>query len=185
MIHIVLGKPGAGKTTIGKMLQKRLGWKFVSMGELLRTVSSGDSSIKKIINQGDLVSTEICRNVLSSYLVDSVFSDIPIILDGFPRDSNQAKLISTNAIGSVILIDIDDDTASQRLSLRNRKDDIKNIIENRFNIYHSNISDIRNVFRESGIAIQIVNNAQEEEAYVSIANIIKRNNEYDRFRSFK
>jgi len=40
MIITISGMPGSGKTTVGKMLAKRLGWKFYSVGDLRGKVAS-------------------------------------------------------------------------------------------------------------------------------------------------
>lgn len=47
---ILIGMPASGKSTLGKALAKKLGWKFVDTDKLIRK-SQGGKSLKEIIDQ--------------------------------------------------------------------------------------------------------------------------------------
>lgn len=177
MIHLLLGKPGAGKTTIGKKLEGRLNYKFISMGELLRTAALCDNSIKDKIENGGLVDNDVCKNILKQYLSDTLFDNTPIILDGFPRNLDQMKILNINIVKSVIIVDTDDHSARLRLEKRARNDDNAQAINNRFSIYKANIDPILDyVKNNSWIKVDIVDNRIEEEAYFDTVKIVKDNN---------
>ena len=83
---------GAGKGTIAKMLSEKYGYVHISTGELLRERRKTADEIGKIIAEsqdtGVLVPEEIVLQVFEERLTKP--DCINYILDGFPRNINQA-----------------------------------------------------------------------------------------------
>lgn len=96
--HIVLlGPPGSGKDTQGKILSCKLGIPLISSGEALRTEIENGSEIglefEKLIARGALVPDEVMfeffTTILSRYNLSEGF-----VLNGFPRTLKQAEFLS-------------------------------------------------------------------------------------------
>lgn len=148
---LLFGAPGVGKGTQGKILEQIPGFYHMSTGDMFRTldVHTGiGQEIMAYMSRGELVPDELtvklwrenthARAVLSLY---KPHHDI-LILDGMPRNVNQAKLIAedVNVLAIVHLVCRDKDEMVQRLRRRalkeNRRDDAKEeVIRHRWKIY--------------------------------------------------
>ena len=114
---ILFGKPVAGKGTQAKKLIKKFDVKHVSTGDLFRAeVAKGTELGKKLqeyMAKGALVPDETTIEILKQNLPES------FILDGFPRNVEQAKQLDgiTN-IDLVINVHCPDDIVIKRVILR-------------------------------------------------------------------
>ena len=98
MITVLMGAPGAGKGTQAALLAQKFGWKTFSTGDALRKqVALGTplgKEIEEVMSSGGLVSDgklfEVVSQELRSHNRDEV-----IILDGYPRTLNQAKMLQS------------------------------------------------------------------------------------------
>lgn len=94
MYIVMLGKPGSGKGTVGKMLSEKLGIIHISSGELFRSYIKKAGSIgKKIesyVSKGNLVPDELAIKLVEKRLLEEDCKN-GVILDGFPRTIEQAK----------------------------------------------------------------------------------------------
>ncbi len=118
MIIILMGPPASGKGTYAELLSKKLKIPHISMGELLRQLSDkteyGKELKKKYWGKGILVPDDITIDILQQSLGKKGF-----ILDGFPRDINQAKLLEKIVKPShAIYINVSNRTIMKRISGR-------------------------------------------------------------------
>lgn len=90
---ILIAPPAAGKGTQSSLLCKKYKFAHVSTGDLLREAASKDTPegiyIKEKMNSGELVDNELTIKLLEEKLKSIKASGF--ILDGFPRDLDQAK----------------------------------------------------------------------------------------------
>ena len=124
---IFIAPPAAGKGTQSKLVSEKYNIPHISTGDLLRNVINSDSELGKIIkskiDKGQFVSDEIILDLLKERLNRDDCNN-GYILDGFPRNLNQAKeydnlLKSLNKeLGYVILLDLDKETAKNRITGR-------------------------------------------------------------------
>ena len=124
---ILLGAPGSGKGTQAEKLMDDFGLPQISTGNLLRQAIADDTEIgkqaKEIMAAGNLVSDEIVLDLIRISL-DSPSSQSGFVLDGYPRNIAQAEsldvlLTSINQpLDHAVLIDVDSDTLTKRLSGR-------------------------------------------------------------------
>ncbi len=124
---ILLGPPGAGKGTQAKALAQKLKLPHISTGDILRqNVSQGTSLGKQamdFMNRGALVPDELVTQMLKKRVSHP---DVKkgFILDGYPRNINQAKALDdilkemNTSIGLVIYLDASEPVIIQRLSGR-------------------------------------------------------------------
>ena len=120
---IFIAPPAAGKGTQSKLVSAEYNIPHISTGDLLRDeINSGSELGNKIIddmNSGVLVSDDIIVRLLRKR-ISEVDCNNGYILDGFPRNVEQAKIYQDLLnelrinIGLVIYMDIDKDLAMAR-----------------------------------------------------------------------
>jgi adenylate kinase len=122
---IVLGPPGTGKGTISKFIETRFNCTHVSTGDLLREEVAMQTELGKkigpIMAEGKLIEDEIVLKILIDKLSKLKKN---FVLDGFPRNLNQAELLDHLLaelgiqIDVVLEIDSSDEVIVKRLSAR-------------------------------------------------------------------
>jgi len=94
MYIVMLGKPGSGKGTVGKMLSKQLGIIHISSGDLFKENIKKAGEIGKkaeeYVWKGILVPDEITFALIEKRLEEPDCKN-GVILDGFPRTVAQAE----------------------------------------------------------------------------------------------
>lgn len=151
---IFFGPPGSGKSTQGKIMAARHGWKWMSVGELLRQVNN--PTINEIMKTGDIVDKDIVNKLLFIAIGD----DKKIVLDGYPRDENQAKDFLSkykDAISAVIVLDVPEDEVKKRLVLRKRAEDEDSVIEHRIELYNEITKPVLRSMENSNIKVEYIN----------------------------
>lgn len=148
---LLFGAPGSGKGTQGKILGNIPGFYHLSCGEVFRTLDTGSDVGKTFIeysSKGLLVPDDAtvkmwhqnmqARTILSSYKPNV---DL-LVLDGIPRNVNQAKLLEKHlhVLQIIHLVCPDKEEMIKRLQKRalkeNRIDDAKEeVIRKRWDVY--------------------------------------------------
>ncbi len=148
---LLFGAPGAGKGTQGAILGRIPGFFHLSCGEVFRSLdihSELGQTFYEYSSKGELVPDDVTvtmwvRNVAAQTTL-SLFKphDDLLILDGIPRNVEQAKLMDehVNVLGVIHLVCPDKEAMIKRLTRRalkeNRVDDAKeNVIRNRWRVY--------------------------------------------------
>ena len=118
---IFIAPPAAGKGTQSELLVSEFGYNHISTGDLLRSKQNDGSElgnyIKDLLSQGKFVDDDIVTKLLSDKL-SSING--PFILDGYPRNIEQANILenvlnSLNlSIDAVIYLNVDSETAMKR-----------------------------------------------------------------------
>ena len=121
---IFIAPPAAGKGTQSTLITEKYNIPHISTGDLLREkVSVGDTLgnfIQQQMSTGGLVSDEIILKLLEERINKSDCNN-GYILDGFPRNVDQAKAYEdiltrlNKTLGDVILLDITKQTARERI----------------------------------------------------------------------
>ncbi len=121
MILIFVGPPGSGKGTQTSFLSEK--FHILSIGDILRSIIETDSkeagTIKELIENGKLVPSNITNKVVLN-AINSVDQSRSIILDGYPRNVEQAIFLRSNLLTDfrVIFFNIEDKFLFQRLGGR-------------------------------------------------------------------
>ncbi len=120
---IFIAPPAAGKGTQSDLLVKKYNYVHISTGDLLRSeVASGSdlgNELSDIMKSGALVSDEIVTELLRKRL-DQDDARRGFILDGYPRNVNQAKVLDELAkslgitLDVAIYLDMPEETAMHR-----------------------------------------------------------------------
>lgn len=94
MYIVMLGKPGSGKGTVGRMLSEQLGIVHISSGELFRSYikKAGviGEKIDSYVSKGNLVPDDLAIELVEKRLLE-LDSKEGAILDGYPRTVAQAE----------------------------------------------------------------------------------------------
>ena len=148
---LLFGAPGAGKGTQGKILGQVPGFYHLSCGEVFRTIDISSElgrTFREYSSRGELVPDEVtvkmwaenihAQTILSMYKP----GDDLLVLDGIPRNANQAKLMEEHirVLEVVHLVCNDEEKMVERLQRRalkeNRADDAKEeVIRRRWEVY--------------------------------------------------
>ena len=121
---VFLGPPGSGKGTQAQILAQKLKISQISSGDLLREAVSHDTptgrKAKKYMEKGELVPDTIVIDLVE----ERIKNEDEFILDGFPRNVNQAenldKVLSNldMPLDFVIYVDVPLEKLIERLSGR-------------------------------------------------------------------
>ena len=124
MYVIILGAPGAGKGTQADTLVKEFGLVHVATGDLFREALSKGTELglkaKGYMEKGLLVPDEIT----TSMLLERITGEGNVLLDGFPRNVNQAVTLDealtgqSKTIDKVVYVRVSEDELVKRLSGR-------------------------------------------------------------------
>ncbi|MBU3913130.1 MAG: nucleoside monophosphate kinase [Nanoarchaeota archaeon] len=116
---VFIGVQGSGKGTQAKVISQKLGIAHICSGDLLRqTEGELKKEVDSYINSGKLVPDELMLRILKERL-GREDCQMGFILDGFPRNIEQAKeldkIVKTQGFLDVINIDISDEEARKRM----------------------------------------------------------------------
>ena len=127
MILILLGPPGAGKGSQASLIVEEFGVDHISTGDIFRSNIKNETElglkVKDIIARGELVSDELTNELVFDRLTNDS-SEKGFMLDGYPRNLNQAKALdkwleeNDKELTEVILIDASEDTLISRIAGR-------------------------------------------------------------------
>lgn len=146
---LLIGPPGSGKGTQGKLLAPILNYNYLSMGSTLRkytkTSAPKAKEIKKLIDAGHIIPDDMIREIFHETIKVLPKSD-GLILDGFPRDIHQVNILDESLkkyqVDKVkaIFLDVPKMNVIKRLAERakeqDRADDNPEVIHTRFEEYH-------------------------------------------------
>lgn len=155
---LLFGPTGAGKSVQGQMLAVRMGWKWLSTGEMLR--NSADPEVIRVLKSGELVSDELTYEVFDEAIQDAKAKNFPrTIVDGFPRTKEQAEWLANyitqnnETIDLVVTLEVPESEIMARLEKRARMEDTPETIARRMTIYRQKMYPILSEFADSGIKI--------------------------------
>jgi len=116
---ILLGPQGSGKGTQAELLVKQYNLASFAMGDALREKSEEDSQegkrVKQILLEGGMVPNHITDGLIKTF----IDTNENWIIDGYPRNMEQAEFFDQNTIPDVVLVlEISDETAIDRLGGR-------------------------------------------------------------------
>ncbi len=124
---IFIAPPAAGKGTQSKLVSLAYNIPHISTGDLLRDEVATGSVMGKMLademNHGGLISNDTIINLLRER-INKVDCNNGYILDGYPRNIEQAKIYETmmyelgKDVGIVIYMNIDQDLALKRTTGR-------------------------------------------------------------------
>lgn len=117
-ILILFGAPFSGKGTQGEILSKKIGFKHLSTGDVLREERKNHTELgiraEEYIKKGNLVPDELLEEMIEHELIKCK-NERGLILDGYPRTLPQAETLNRLAskhgvsIKKVLFLDVPHD----------------------------------------------------------------------------
>lgn len=122
---VLLGAPGVGKGTVGRILCERHHLPYISTGDVFRgAVASGSplgKKVKAILDSGALVPDDVTNEVVRERLSEPD-CEYGFLLDGYPRTIPQAEFLKSilggDSIAAVFNLELAESEIIARLSSR-------------------------------------------------------------------
>jgi len=182
---ILFGPPGSGKGTQAVKIAEKYGFAHVSTGEIFRSEMRNETplgvKVKGIVERGELVPDEVLVEILEAGIAKHEDAD-GIIFDGYPRTLQQAKDMDTimkkrnDTIDLVLALEVDDEEIIKRLvkraELEGRKDDTREVIENRIEVYNKQTQPLINYYKEKDLFRSVNGIGTIDEIFESICREI-------------
>lgn len=174
---VLFGLAGSGKGTQGRALSEIFGWKWFSVGEILRQTGKYEEAL----NSGELIPDEDVIELMNKQIEKAEQEGFDVILDGYPRDVAQAKYLMETMpekINGAVVLDVPKDELWQRLALRGRDDDKdKASVEQRFAVFEENINALKKLFNSNNIPVEYVDGTGEVEKVTQrLVEVVKKMN---------
>ena len=187
MFILILGAPGSGKGTQGKLLAERLGLPKITTGDILRQAVSDRSDLgqqaRKYMDAGQLVPDAIILDLIKREL-DRPEAAGGAVLDGFPRTAAQAELVdkTLNARGHrlnhILLLDVTEEELLRRMrsraTLEGRSDDTPATIANRLQVYQRDTAPLVAHYAQRGIVHRIPGTGTVQDIAEEIKRVVGR-----------
>lgn len=150
-VLVLLGPPGAGKSTQAKKVARKYNVKIMSLADLLKKSSGSkmkNNPLAPGIETGEMLSTDEALLLIRRRLEKGDMRP-GFILDDFPRDLNQAKQLRTmlNELSyntfKVVLLDVPDAVALERMTRRGRAGDDEANAKRRLAEFRKNMEEVR------------------------------------------
>ena len=158
---IIFGPPGAGKCTQAEFIVNKYDLYQLSTGEVLRNEIKNKTELGKeissIINSGALVSNDIVKKLVETFISDEKYKD-RIIFDGYPRNLTQANTLSDllsnygQKIDLVLKLSVSLETIKKRIlerrNLEKRADDYEDIAIKRYKTYEKSTEPVIEYYKK-------------------------------------
>ncbi len=153
---VFFGPAGAGKSVQGQILAARMGWRWLSAGQLLR--DTNDVDLLHLMHEGKMVPHEAITKIMGQAISHAVHIE-QLILDGFPRLLEQAEwLINSQpdhgrSVALVIVLEVPREELLKRLAIRGRSDDTPEAIDERLKLYRQEMYPVLNYLTEQNVPV--------------------------------
>jgi adenylate kinase len=183
---ILFGPPGSGKGTQAAKIADKYGFAHVSTGEIFRSEMRNETplgiKVKGIVERGELVPDEVLVEILEAG-IESQGDTKGIIFDGYPRTMQQAEDIDkimdrrSDDIDLVLGLEVDDEEIIKRLlkraEIEGRKDDTRDVIENRIKVYNDQTQPLINFYKQKGKYKSVEGIGTIDEIFVNICRVVE------------
>jgi len=165
---LILGPPGSGKGTQGKLLSERLGVPAISTGDILRAAVREGTPLGRqaqaIMAKGELVPDDLMIGLIRERVAQRDARE-GFILDGFPRTVPQAEaleaLLSGNgdALSAVLNFSVPEPELVERMLQRaraeGREDDRPETIRERLRVYRDKTEPLIGYYRKKDLVVEV------------------------------
>jgi len=142
-VILLLGPPGAGKTTQAKNLSRKYRIPAISMAEILKKAGGKvnfNRSLKVPLASGEMVNDEVANQLIQQRIAQKDAQQ-GFLLDGYPQTAKQAEYLEAQLKERglpdpvVLLLEVPDAVALERMSTRGRVDDTPELSRRRLQQY--------------------------------------------------
>ncbi|MEZ5199213.1 MAG: adenylate kinase [Bacteroidales bacterium] len=182
---ILFGPPGSGKGTQSVRIAEKYQFAHISTGDIFRKNIKEKTplgvKVQGIIEKGELVPDELLIEILENAM-DQYHNVQGFVFDGFPRTIQQAKDLDmmltkrSETVSLVLALEVNDDEILARLlkraELEGRKDDTKEVIENRIQIYNNQTQPLIEFYHQQGKFTSVKGIGGIEDIFENVCKII-------------
>jgi adenylate kinase len=184
---VILGPPGAGKGTQGKLIADEAGIPHINTGEMFRAEVAAESDlgrrVRAILDAGDLVPDYLTIEVVRARFAQDDTAN-GFVLDGFPRTLAQAEALDRlledldrGELSVVLDFHVPDEVALERLLGRaaeqGRSDDTPDKIQHRLRVYHEQTEPLVEYYRARGLLVPIHADRSVEEVFAEVQQVLE------------
>jgi adenylate kinase len=183
---VILGPPGAGKGTQGKLIAADAGIPHINTGDMFRAeIAAGTELGERVdgfLDNGDLVPDEVTIEVVRARL-DMDDTAGGFVLDGFPRTLAQAEAldgllieINRGELSVVLNFQVADQIAVERLlgraEVEGRSDDTPDKIQHRLDVYHEKSEPLVDHYRRKELLVDVHADRTVEEVFAEVQQVL-------------
>ena len=187
MFVLILGAPGSGKGTQGKILAQRLGLVKITTGDILRAAVKAETPLgldaKKFMDAGQLVPDAVILGLIKGEL-DKPDAKEGAVFDGFPRTAAQAELVDQTLgargqrLTHVLLLDVSEEELVRRLhgraALEGRTDDTPETVRTRLQVYQQDTAPLVAHYVPRGVVHRVPGTGSVDEIAGEIKRVLGR-----------
>jgi len=184
---LLLGAPGSGKGTQGKILAERLNLPKITTGDLLRAAVKEGTALgreaKRYMDDGKLVPDTVILSLIKEELAKPEANQ-GAVLDGFPRTAPQAELVDRTLgergqrLNHILLLDVPEEELVRRMMGRaaqeGRSDDTPEAIKTRLQVYQRDTAPLIAHYSQRGIVRRVPGSGTIDDIATEIKRIIGR-----------
>jgi adenylate kinase len=182
---VLMGPPGAGKSTQARFVAKHFNIPAISTGDIFRAnVSKGTPlgvAAKRFIDAGEYVPDEV-TNLMVRNRIDEPDAESGFLLDGYPRTLAQVEELDRmiaftgHRLDAAVALVVDEDEIVKRLleraQLEGRGDDTEDVIRRRHEVYAERTAPLIKVYRDRGILVEVDGSGETDEVTARILDAL-------------
>lgn len=178
--YLMMGRPGSGKGTQGKLLAKRLGCDIYSSGNRLREMARGQGfvaqKVKNVIEKGELLPAWFSSHMFVEVLLGIGHED-NIVFEGACRRLHEAVAFDETVHWlerpyTAVFLNISDAEVERRISERRaiegRADDASDTVDHRLVEYTEHTAHAIEFFRSKGVLVEVDGEHPIEEVHQKV-----------------
>jgi len=176
---LLLGAPGSGKGTQGKILAERLGLPKITTGDILRAAVKDDTPLgreaKQYMDDGKLVPDSVILSLIKAELAKPDAKE-GAIFDGFPRTAAQAELVDSTLgergqrLNHILLLDVPEEELIRRMTARATPEAIRT----RLQVYQRDTAPLVAHYAQRGIVHRVPGSGTVDAIATEINRIVGR-----------
>jgi len=180
---VLFGMPGSGKGTQADLLLEKFKGQlgYLSTGEVFRALTSQRNGIgdyvKDRMESGLLINDDITVHLFEAFLCAVNDEKKHMLLDGYPRTIHQLEAFlatekknNREVIG--IFFKLDNEEAIQRMLLRGRIGETREVLEVRIQEYYAKTQPLLDAFAQHATLITVDATPSIQEVYANVLDIL-------------
>ncbi len=182
LLAVILGRQGSGKGTQSELIAANYGCIHLSTGDVLRAAVAEGTELgiqaQAVMESGSLVGDDIMVGIVADRLAAADIATNGVLLDGFPRTSEQADgletILKNNNLAMTVALNVDVpvDVVTQRMLERGRSDDTAEAIQKRLELYDSQTAPLLDWFGARGLLETVDGVGSVNEVFARVSSAI-------------
>ena len=183
---VLLGAPGSGKGTQGKILATHFGIPKLSTGDALRAAVAAGTELgvkaAPFMSAGKLVTDDLVYGIVEERLAQAD-ARRGFILDGFPRNEAQAKVLDSmlvrlkeTPLDKAVHLHVEDEEIIKRLHERavqeGRHDDQPDVIRHRIEVYNDETHPLLDYYATQGKLVTVEGVGTVDEIFQRVLGVL-------------